>query len=73
MSVISNLNRFKVPPRIPIAKQHEVVTELGLSGMLCHDKRIFTTSLSKADKFKHNQFTNRSITRREDVSVIEFV
>lgn len=67
-----SISTLKIPPRIPVAKQPEIIAELGLTGPLCHDKRIFTTSLSKSDKFKHNHFTNRSVTRREEVSSIKF-
>lgn len=66
VQALLNTAMFQVPPRIPLAKQQEIIAELGLDGLLCHDKRIFTTSLSKGDKLKHNHFTNRSITRRED-------
>ncbi|KAJ6649581.1 Tubulin monoglutamylase TTLL4, partial [Pseudolycoriella hygida] len=61
-----NTVMFQVPPRIPLAKQHEVMAELGLTGQLCHDKRIFTTSVSKSDKLKHSHFSNRNLTKRED-------
>lgn len=44
------------------------MAEQGLTGNLCHDKRIFVSNLSKAERIKHTEFTSSTIIEREDVS-----
>lgn len=75
MEIISGVNkqdftffRIQVPPRIPIVEQHEIMAEVGLTGPLCYDKRIYMTNLSKTERAKHTHFTHKTIVNREDVS-----
>lgn len=53
-----------------MAQQHEIMAEHGLNGMLCYDKRIYVTNLSKTERAKHTHFTQKTLVNREDVSVI---
>jgi len=61
-----NASLYQVPPKIPEAKQKEILDILDLKGPLCYDKRLFTTCLTSEEIRKHNLFTNRSVKFREE-------
>lgn len=47
------------------------MAELGLDGPLCFDKRLFVTNLSKSERIKHSQFSQKSLANREEVKTIK--
>lgn len=55
----------QIPPKIPQATQAELARELNLKTPLCYDKRIYVTTLSKEERTKHQQFTQKTILREE--------
>jgi tubulin polyglutamylase TTLL4 len=61
-----NTALYQVPPKLTNLEQIDVLTEQGLKGPLCYDKRIFSTHLSEAERIKHNLYGNKSIAIRED-------
>ena len=63
---------FQIPPKIPLAQQTELLRELGLKAPLCYDKRIYVMGLSKEERLKHNQFTQKPMLR-EDVSILSLM
>lgn len=61
-----NTVRFNVPPRFNISQQSELMQEIGLPGHnLCYDRRLHVVNLSKGERMKHNQFSSKTITKRE--------
>lgn len=66
VTALLNTVLFNVPPRFNPHQQAELMTELGMEGRnLCCDRRLHVTNLSKVERLKHNRFTNKSITNRE--------
>lgn len=46
------------------------MAEHGLNGALCYDKRIYVTNLSKIERTKHTHFTQKTLLKRSDVSIV---
>lgn len=66
VTALLNTALYHVPPKFNATQQAELMTELGLEGSnLCYDRRLYVTHLSKNERLKHNQFTHKSITCRE--------
>lgn len=62
-----NTALYQIPPKLTVEKQQEILQEMGLpqNQLLCHDKRIYTTQLSREERAKHTKFANREVTREE--------
>lgn len=66
VTALLNTVRFNVPPRFNVSQQSELMTELGLQGHnLCYDRRLHVCCLSKGERMKHNDFTSKTITARD--------
>lgn len=62
-----------MPPRLNQTQQQEILSQQGLNcNSLCFDKRLYVTNLTKAERLKHNRFTQKSMVNREDVSKLNF-
>ncbi|XP_058058759.1 tubulin monoglutamylase TTLL4-like [Anopheles bellator] len=70
VKALLNTVMYQIPPRIPMAEQKEILQEQGLEGPLCFDKRIYTTSLSKNERLKHNQFIQKDMSRDDYINTI---
>ncbi|GAB0087278.1 TTLL4 [Sergentomyia squamirostris] len=62
-----NTALYQVPPKLADDKQQEVLQTLNLQAPLCMDKRMYTTTLARSERIKHNHFVGRELNR-EDVS-----
>lgn len=69
VTALLNTVLFQIPPKIPLTQQNEVLRQYQLKAPLCYDKRIFVNGLSKEERHKHNQYTQK-LTNREDVSLL---
>lgn len=67
-AVLIGLLNSQIPPKIPLAQQADLAREMNLKTPLCYDKRTYVTTLSKEERQKHLQFTQKTILR-EEVSV----
>jgi tubulin polyglutamylase TTLL4 len=56
---------LQIPPKIPVAQQSDLSRELNVKMPLCYDKRIYVTTLSKEERQKHHQFTQKTLLREE--------
>lgn len=68
VKAVLNTAMYQVPPKWPIERQRELLQEMGLSQAqqpLCHDKRIYTTQLSREERLKHGRFTSKEMPREE--------
>lgn len=66
VTALLNTALYQVPPKFNATQQAELMTELGLNGTnLCYDRRLFITHLSKAEHLKHNEYTHREISERD--------
>lgn len=66
VTALLNTARFNVPPRFNATQQAELLAELGLpSQHLCYDRKLHVVTLSKPERLKHNNFTSKTITMRE--------
>lgn len=66
VTALLNTVRFNIPPRFNAQQQAELTAELGLpSQNMCFDRRLHVVTLSKAERIKHNTFTSKAITMRE--------
>ncbi|XP_058814235.1 tubulin monoglutamylase TTLL4-like isoform X4 [Topomyia yanbarensis] len=70
VKALLNTVMYQIPPRIPLAEQREILSEQGLEGPLCFDKRIYVSFLSKAERLKHNQFIQKDMARDEYLNTI---
>lgn len=70
VKALLNTVMYQIPPKIALAEQKEILAEQGLDGPLCLDKRIYVTTLSKAERLKHNQFIQKESTREEYLNSI---
>lgn len=69
VTALLNTVLYQVPPRLNPTQQEEIMAEQGLIGdNLCYDKRLYVTNLSKIERIKHNRFSQKLITCREQVS-----
>ncbi|XP_059617253.1 tubulin monoglutamylase TTLL4 isoform X2 [Phlebotomus argentipes] len=60
-----NTALYQVPPKLAEDKQQEVAQSLNLQGSLCMDKRMYTTTLARSERIKHNHFTGRELNRED--------
>lgn len=68
VTALLNTVLYHVPPKLSQSEQETILTNVGLPGnALCYDKRMYVTNLTKAERVKHNQFSQRSMAR-EDVN-----
>lgn len=68
VTALLNTALYQVPPKFPAAEQESIMASQGLPGRtLCYDKRLYVTNLTKAERVKHNQFSQKAMAR-EDVS-----
>lgn len=66
VTALLNTVGFNVPPRFNATQQAELTAELGLpSQNLCYDRRLHVVTLSKMERIKHNTFTSKAISMRE--------
>lgn len=66
VTALLNTALYQVPPKFTSVQQSELMSELGLQGAhLCHDRRMYVTHLSNAERHKHNEFTQRTVSSRE--------
>ncbi|CAO1367457.1 unnamed protein product [Diamesa tonsa] len=70
VTALLNTALYQIPPKIPLAQQTELLRELGLKAPLCYDKRIYVMGLSKEERLKHNQFTQKTMLREDYLSAI---
>ncbi|CRK94365.1 CLUMA_CG007878, isoform A [Clunio marinus] len=70
VTALLNTALYQIPPKIPIAQQSDLARELNLNTPLCYDKRIYVTTLSKEERQKHQQFTQKTILREDYLNVI---
>lgn len=62
-----NAALFQIPPKDDGEKLSSSPRQEEKNISLCMDKRMYVTNLSRIERNKHNQFTHRSITSREEV------
>lgn len=66
VTALLNTALYHVPPKFTATEQAKLMGELGLTGTnLCFDRRMYIQHLSKAERLKHNEFTQRSISSRD--------
>lgn len=67
VQAVLNTAMYQVPPKLTGDKQQELLQEMGMAAdqVLCHDKRIYTTQLSREERVKHSRFVNKEMTRGE--------
>lgn len=67
VQAVLNTAMYQVPPKLAADKQQELLQQLGLPAdqVLCHDKRIYTTQLSRDERVKHSRFVNKDMEREE--------
>ncbi|CAH0389621.1 unnamed protein product [Bemisia tabaci] len=61
---LMNIVGFQIPPKLSGTSLAEVKKALGIKSSLCHDKRLFTTLISNAEREKQMAFTQ--MESRED-------
>uniref|UniRef100_A0A1B0CNH8 Tubulin polyglutamylase ttll4 n=2 Tax=Lutzomyia longipalpis TaxID=7200 RepID=A0A1B0CNH8_LUTLO len=60
-----NTALYQVPPKLTEDKQQEVLQTLNMQGPLCMDKRMYTTTLARSERIKHNHYTSRELNRED--------
>ncbi|KAG5674579.1 hypothetical protein PVAND_004533 [Polypedilum vanderplanki] len=70
VTALLNTAMYQIPPKIPVAHQSDLSRELNVKMPLCYDKRIYVTTLSKEERQKHHQFTQKTILREDYLSAI---
>lgn len=64
VTALLNTALYNVPPKLTPTEQETILADQGLPGdTLCHDKRLYVSNLTKAERTKHNQFCQRSMSR----------
>lgn len=64
VTALLNTALYNVPPKLSAAEQETILAEQGLTGdTLCYDKRLYVTNLTKTERTKHNQFSQRTMER----------
>lgn len=64
---LMNIAGFQIPNKLSTQLQEDIGRNLGVETGLCHDRRLYTTALSQAERQKHSNYQQTEI--RDDVSV----